>query len=54
MFGVGGGHEGTPSWSMEANSEVTWVRGRACAQQKELEGMTDRQTDRHTHTASII
>jgi len=40
----------TLSWSMEANSGV---RDRIRAAQKTLEGMTDRQTDRQTHTRSV-
>ena len=38
-----GGHGITPSWPMEANSEI---RGHVRAREKVLEGMTDRQTDR--------
>jgi len=43
-MGMGGG---TQSWPMEANSGV---RGRVRAAEKAPEGMTDRQTHRHTHT----
>ena len=45
--GVGGRGLGViPSWPMEANSGV---RGRDRVAEKALEGMADKQTDRHTN-----
>lgn len=52
MGGVGGGGQGvTPLWSMETKSGF---RGRDRARHKALEGITDRQTHKHTRSVHYM